>query len=63
MANLFFLTFEMVKLLETYTVSNVKMNIFQIKVFKEIILLIINYNLIKFKVIFSLDKNALQLVD
>ena len=61
-ANLFFLTFEMVKFLETYTVSNVKMNIFQIKVFKEINLLIINYNLIKFKVIFSLDKNALQLV-
>ena len=53
----------MVKLLETYTISNAKMNIFQIKVFKEInLLLIINYNLIKFKVIFSLNKNVWQLV-
>ena len=38
---IFFLKFEMVKLFETLqTISNMKMNIFQIKIFNEITLLL-----------------------
>ena len=54
-----FLKFGMVKLFETLqTVSNVKMNIFQIKIFNEItLLLFIIYNFIKFKVLVNLPKS------
>ena len=68
-----FLKFGMVKVFETsQTVSNVKMNIFQMKIFDKIILLLfIIYSFIKFKVLVSLPKsfhgplgfkNVLQLV-
>ena len=64
----------MVKVFETsQTVSNVKMNIFQIKIFDKIILLQFKiYSFIKFKVLVSLPKsfhgppgfkNVLQLVN
>ena len=67
-----FLKIGMVKVFETLqTVSNVKMNIFQMKIFNEItLLLFIIYSFIKFKVLVSLPKsfhgplgseNALQL--
>ena len=54
-----FLKFGMVKVFETLqTVSNVKMNIFQVKIFNEItLLLFIIYSFIKFKVSVSLPKN------
>ena len=55
-----FLKFWMAKLFETLqTVSNMKMNIFQIKIFCEITLLlfIIIYSFIKFKVLVSLPKS------
>ena len=54
-----FLKFEMVKLFETLqTISNMKMNIFQIKIFNEItLLLFMIYSFIKFKVLVSLDKS------
>ena len=69
-----FLKFGMVKLFETLqTVSNVKMNIFQLKILNEItLLLFIIYSLIKFKVLVNLPKsfqdpigfeNALQLAN
>ena len=49
----------MVKVFETLqTVSNVKMNIFQMKIFNEItFLLFIIYSFIKFKVLVSLPKS------
>ena len=55
-----FLKFGMVKVFETlHTVSNVKMNIFQIKIFNEItLLLFIINNFIKFKVLVSLPKSV-----
>ena len=54
-----FLKFGMVKLFETLqTISNMKMNIFQIKIFNEItLLLLIIYSFIKFKVLVSLPKS------
>ena len=54
-----FLKFGMVKVFETLqTVSNVKMNIFQMKIFNEItLLLFIIYSLVKFKVLVSLPKS------
>ena len=54
-----FLKLGMVKLFETlHTVSNVKINIFQIKLFYEItLLLFIIYIFIKFKVLGSLPKS------
>ena len=69
-----FLKFGMVKVYETLqTVSNMKMNIFQMKIFNEIpLLLFIIYSFIKFKVLVSLPKsfhgplgceNALQLAN
>ena len=69
-----FLKFGMVKVFETlYTVSNVKMNIFQIKLLNEItLLLFIFYSFIRFEVSVSLPKsfhgpfgydNALQLAN
>ena len=69
-----FLKFGMVKVFETlHTVSNVKMNIFQIKLLNEItLLLFIFYSFIKFEVSVSLPKssrgpfgndNALQLAN
>ena len=69
-----FLKFGMVKVFETLqTVSNVKMNIFQMKIFNEItLLLFIIYSFNKFKVLVSLPKsfhgplvcdNALQLAN
>ena len=52
-----FLKFEMVNVFETlYTVSNVKMNIFQIKLLNEITLLLF-YSFIKFEVSVSLPKS------
>ena len=53
-----FLKFEMVKEFKTLqTISNVKMNIFQMKIFNEItLLLFIIYSFIKFKVLVSLPK-------
>ena len=53
-----FLKFGMVKLFETLqTVSNVKMNICQIKIFNEItLLLFLIYSFIKFKVFVNLPK-------
>ena len=69
-----FLKFGMVKLFETLqTVSNIKMNIFQINIFNEItLLLFIIFSFIKFKVLVNLHKsfhgplgceNALQLAN
>ena len=69
-----FLKFGMVKVFETLqTVSNVKMNICQIKIFNEItLLLFLIYSFIKFKVFVNLPKgfhgplggeNVLQLVN
>ena len=69
-----FLKFGMVKLFETLqTISNMKMNIFQIKIFNETtLLLLIIYSFIKFKILVSLPKhlpwstwqeNALQLAN
>ena len=54
-----FLKFWMVKLFETLqTISNMKMNIFQIKIFNEITLLpFMIYSFIKFKVLGSLPKS------
>ena len=54
-----FFKFGIVKPFETLqTVSNVKMNIFQIKIFKEItLLLFVIYTLIKFKILVSLPKS------
>ena len=54
-----FLKFGMVKVFETLqTVSNVKMNIFQMKIFNEItLLLLIMYSFIKFKVLVNLPKS------
>ena len=54
-----FLKFGMVKVFETLQiVSNVKMNIFQKKIFNEItLLLFITYSFIKFKVLVSLPKS------
>ena len=54
-----FLKFRMVKVFETLqTVSNVKMNIFQIQIFNEItLLLFIIYSFIKFKVLVRLPKS------
>ena len=54
-----FLKLGMVKLFETlHTVSNVKINIFQTKIFNEItLLLFIIYSFIKFKVLISLPKS------
>ena len=54
-----FLKFGMVKVFETLqTVSNVKINIFQMKIFDEITLfLCIIYSCIKFKVLVSLPKS------
>ena len=54
-----FLKFEMVKVFETLqTVPNVKMNIFQMKIFNGItLLLFIIYSFIKIKVLVSLPKN------
>ena len=53
-----FLKFGMVKVFETLqTISNMKMNIFQIKIFNEItLLLFMIYSFIKFKVLVSLPK-------
>ena len=55
-----FLKFGMVKLFETLqTVSNMKINIFQIKIFNEItLLLFMIYSFIKFKVLVSLPKSS-----
>ena len=55
----FFLKFGMVKLFETLqTISNTKMNIFQIKTFNEITLfLLMIYSFIKFKVLVILPKS------
>ena len=54
-----FLKFGMVKLFETLqSISNMKMNIFQIKIFNEItLLLFMIYSFIKFKVLVSLPKS------
>ena len=54
-----FLKFGVVKVFETLqTVSNVIMNIFQMKIFNEItLLLFIIYSFMKFKVLVSLPKN------
>ena len=54
-----FLKFGMVKLFETLqTISNMKMNIFQQKIFNEITLqLFMIYSFIKFKVLISLPKS------
>ena len=54
-----FLKFGMVKLFETLqTISNIKMNIFQRKIFNEItLLLFMIYSFIKFKVLVSLPKS------
>ena len=54
-----FLKFGMVKVLENLqTVSNVKIEIFQIKIFNEItLLLFIIYSFIKLKVLVSLPKS------
>ena len=54
-----FLKFGMVKLFETLqTISNMKMNIFQIKIFNEITLLLFMIDsFIKFKVLVSLPKS------
>ena len=54
-----FLEFGMVKRFETLqTISNMKMNIFQRKIFNEItLLLFMIYSFIKFKVLVSLPKN------
>ena len=54
-----FLKLEMVKLFETLqTISNMKMNIFQIKIFYEItLILFMFYSFIKFKVLVSLPKS------
>ena len=54
-----FLKFGMVKLFETLqTISNMKMNIFQIKLFNEItLLLFMIYSFIKYKVLVSLPKS------
>ena len=54
-----FLKFGMVKVFETLqTVSNIKMNIFQMKIFNAItLLLFIIYSFIKFKVLISLPKS------
>ena len=54
-----YLKFEMVKVFETlHTVSNVKMNIFQMKIFNEIALLLFILNsFIKFKILVSLPKS------
>ena len=59
--------------LKLYTISNMKINIFQIKIFNEITLLVfVIYSFIKFKVLVSLPKgfngllscgNVLQLVN
>ena len=59
MVILIFLKFGMVKLFETlHTVSNVRINIFQIKIFNEITLfLFIIYSFIKFEGLFSLPKS------
>ena len=53
-----FLKFGMVKVFETLqTISNVKINIFQMKIFYEItLLLFIIYSFVKFKVLVSLPK-------
>ena len=55
-----FLKFGMVKVFETLqTVSNVKMNIFHMKIFNEITLLVfVIYSFIKFKVLVSLPKSC-----
>ena len=69
-----FLKFGMVKVFDTlHTSSNVKMNIFQMKIFNEnTLLLFIIYSFIKFNVLVSLPKsfhgplgygNVLQLVN
>ena len=69
-----FLKFGMVKVFKTsQTVSNVKMNIFQMKIFYKITLhLFIIYSFVKFKILVSLPKschgpfgyeNALQLAN
>ena len=60
-----FLKFGMVKVSETfYTVSNVKMNIFQIKLLNEItLLLFLIYSFIKFEVSVSLPKSFHGLLD
>ena len=69
-----FLKLGIVKVFETsLTVSNVKINIFQMKIFDKIILLLFTiYSFIKFKVLVSLPKsfhgpfgfkNVLQLVN
>ena len=57
-----FLKFGMVKLFETLqTISNMKMNIFQIKTFNEITFLIFMiYSFIKFKVLLCLPKGFLD---
>ena len=54
-----FLKFGMVKVFKTLqTVSNVKMNIFQMKIFNKITLLLyIIYSFVKFKVLGSLPKS------
>ena len=54
-----FLKFGMVKVFETLqTFSNVKMNIFQMKIFNKItLLLFIIYSFVKFKVLVSLPKS------
>ena len=54
-----FLKFGMVKVFETlHTFSNMKINIFQMKIFNEItLLLFIIYSFIKFKVLVSLPKS------
>ena len=60
-----FLKFGMVKVFETLeTVSNMKMNIFQIKIFNEItFLLFIICNFIKFEVLVILPKSFHGLLD
>ena len=57
--NLLFLKFGMVKVSETLqTVSNMKVNIFQVKLFNEItLLLFVIYSFIKFKVLVSLPES------
>ena len=54
-----FLKFGMVKLFETLQIiSNMKMNIFQVKLFNEItLLLFMIYSFIKFKILVSLPKS------
>ena len=59
MANLAFLIFGMLKLIETlHIVSSVKKNIFQVKIFEEIALfLFVIYSFIKFKLLLNLPKS------